>query len=184
MDSLQGQLLIATSELVDPNFFHTVVLIVRHSEAGALGLVLNRRSKTTLREVWKQVRETDCQRDDCLELGGPCQGPLTALHTEARCSDSEVLPGLYFTGEPGSLEQLATGEEPSPARFFVGYAGWGAGQLEGELETGSWRVMPAEIEQILEYDPELWEQVTKQLVGQWMAKSLKLKHVPPDLSCN
>jgi putative transcriptional regulator len=184
MDSLQGHLLIASSELVDPNFFRAVVLLVRHSEAGALGLVLNRRSQTTLREVWKQVRQTECHREGHLDLGGPCQGPLTALHTDVRCSDSEVLPGLYFTGEPGSLEQLATADDAQPARFFVGYAGWGAGQLEGELETGSWRVMPAAIEQILAYDPDLWDEVTKQLVGQWMAKSLNLRHVPPDLSCN
>jgi len=81
MKSLQGHLLIASPTLLDPNFRKSVVLLVQHNEEGAMGLVLNRPTETKLCEAWTQVAETDCASDASLNLGGPCEGPLMALHT-------------------------------------------------------------------------------------------------------
>ena len=95
MTSLQAHLLIATPELADP-FNRSVVLLIRHNEEGALGLILNRRTSATLREAWSRLSEVPCHRDDSLFLGGPCEGPLVALHTNEFLLETEVMPGLYF----------------------------------------------------------------------------------------
>ncbi len=139
MESLQGLLLVASPELADPNFRKTVVLIVRHSaDEGTLGLVLNRHTSTSVRELWQRMGQENCKRDTPLSLGGPCEGPLMALHTDAQVAELEVLPGLYFTASSDQLRALVDEDENAgPARFFFGYAGWAAGQLEMELQAGA-----------------------------------------------
>src|SRR5437660_1340859 len=99
MKSLQGQLLLASSRLPDPNFARTVILMVRHGEEGALGLVLNRPLETTVHEACSEVLETPCAAEGFLYQGGPCEGPLMALHTNADASDMDVIEGVYFTTE-------------------------------------------------------------------------------------
>src|SRR4051812_22214559 len=97
MKSLQGQILVASPKLVDPNFFHTVVLMVQHNDEGALGLVLNRPLQTTVKEMWEQVDEgTKCGVEGALHQGGPCEGALMVVHGEETCAESEVTGGIYF----------------------------------------------------------------------------------------
>src|SRR5205814_2997514 len=83
MKSLQGQLLIASPKLFDPNFFRSVVLLVQHTENGALGLILNHPLEMTIANAWEQVSEMPCEATGVLHQGGPCDGPLMVLHTEA-----------------------------------------------------------------------------------------------------
>ena len=80
MESLQSHLLIAAADLSEP-FAHSVVLLVRHNDEGALGLILNRRTNASLKETWARLSEVPCHRNEALYLGGPCEGPLVALHT-------------------------------------------------------------------------------------------------------
>ena len=87
MNSLQGHLLIASRDLGDPNFHHAVVLIAQHSEEGALGLILNRQSKVSVKQVWDQISSAECDVERPLYLGGPCPGPLIAIHTKAFTGD-------------------------------------------------------------------------------------------------
>ena len=82
MDSLQGQLLIASPGLADPNFARTVVLIAVHGEEGALGLILNREMNTPLPQIWSQVSESECLRTENVRHGGPISGSLMALHDQ------------------------------------------------------------------------------------------------------
>src|SRR5258706_8102025 len=97
MKSLQGQILVASPKLVDPNFFHTVVLMVQHNDEGALGLVLNRPLQTTVAEMWQQVDEgTHCGVAGALHQGGPCEGALMVVHAAENCAESEVAKGIYF----------------------------------------------------------------------------------------
>ena len=113
MNSLQGFLLVASPALADPNFRKTVILIVRHSsEDGALGLVLNRETSTTIKELWERMGQENCASHQPLSLGGPCEGPLMALHTEQPLAEIEVLPGLYFTAGSDQLQTLVA--SPSP----------------------------------------------------------------------
>lgn len=183
MESLQGQLLIASSDLLDPNFLRTVVLIVQHGHDGALGLVLNRQTTTTLKQVWSQVGESPCERDDLLYLGGPVSGPLMAVHTLATAGEIEIIPGLHFSARAEELRELAA-EHEQAVRFFVGHSGWGPGQLENELDSGSWLRAPATIEAVFSNTDDLWLRVTRQVVGSTLISALNIKHVPPNPNLN
>jgi putative transcriptional regulator len=183
MNSLRGHVLIATPELQDPNFARTVVLLVTHNAEGALGLVLNRPTSVLLQNAWEQLSQSPCAHQTHLYLGGPCQGPLMALHTAKALSDSMVKPGLYFTAKPEELTTLV-GSEQGPIRFFVGYAGWGPGQLENELREGSWVTEEAALDYAFEAADRLWDQVTKHRADAKLIADLHIKHVPADPSMN
>jgi putative transcriptional regulator len=180
--SLQGHLLIASPELRDPNFFHTVVLVVQHGDQGALGLVLNRPSQTSLKQVWPQVSAMPCQREDALYVGGPVEGPLMTLHGQIKHSEIEVVSGVYFCSGRDRVEALVS--ENVEARFFAGFAGWGAEQLESELSEGAWHTLPAAARQVFSIEADLWTHMMKEVAGSRVLSALKIKHVPPDPSMN
>ncbi len=177
MNSLQGHLLVAAVDLRDPNFFHTVVLLIRHDENGAFGVVLNRPSNTRLKDVWSKISESRCATNEVLYVGGPVQGPLLALHCNAELSQVEAIPGVYVSTDSTELELLVADAEQR-AKFFVGYAGWGAGQLEGEMEQGSWRTIQATPALVFEGDEGLWGRVTRQINDAALIEQLRIKHVP------
>ena len=138
-DSLSGKLVVASPGMDDPNFAYAVILMVEHSDEGALGLVLNRPTETKVDEVWDQISVLPCPLDQVLLRGGPCPGPLMLLHNHQRHAQVEVCDGVCFTTEEPLVQDLIS-EQADPLRFFLGYAGWGPGQLEGELGQGSWLV--------------------------------------------
>lgn len=183
MKSLRGQLLIASQDLLDPNFLKTVILMVQHNSQGALGLVLNRPTNTTLDQVLDQVSDISCQRDEPLHLGGPCQGSLMVVHCEKCYMDLEILPNVYFSGESENVEQLVR-IAGGPAKFFVGFAGWEPGQLESEINIGSWRTTPATVDYVFHSEGDLWKTTTKQMARRTLSAVLNLKHVPEDPSVN
>jgi putative transcriptional regulator len=182
-NSLRGHLLIATTSLKDPNFFQTVVLIVQHNQAGALGLVLNRPTAATIGQVWKQIKDSPCEAKGTLYLGGPIEGPLVALHTDAARADLEIGGGLYYTIQPEQLEQLVA-EGCEPIRFVAGYAGWGAGQLEAEIAQGAWHTLRATADHVFRQETRFWEQVTKEHADATLVDLLKIKHVPANPMLN
>ena len=175
MDSLQGKLLVATPRLSDPNFFRAVILLVQHGAEGALGLVLNRPVSTSVSTVWQQVSESPCLIEGFLHQGGPCEGPLMVMHTEADASDLQVLPGLHFSTNKDAIGRLVDAAS-SPTTFFVGYAGWGPGQLEGELEEASWVTAPAKPEHVFDPPDEMWHALHKAA-----ARAGKLGWIPPGI---
>jgi putative transcriptional regulator len=181
MDCLQGKLLVASTRLVDPNFIHTVVLIVKHSpEDGALGVVLNRPLEMSVKEAMESILETTCSVDQMLRQGGPCEGPLMVVHTAQALAEQQVVEGVYFTTERSRIESIMdNGGEP--ARYFVGYAGWAKGQLESELETGSWLTLAATSEHVFGEHEDLWSELTTRLtLGRWIDP----ERIPPDPSVN
>ena len=180
MESLQGKLLIASQGLMDPNFVQTVILIVQHDENGALGLVLNRPLKTTIKEACEQAMEMPCALDGPLYQGGPCEGPLMVLHAYDYDSQMEVVEGVNFTTQRDQIERLLA-QEDAQAKFFVGYSGWGSGQLEGEMETGSWLTFDASNELIFTDDERRWQKLVKEItLGQWIDP----KRIPEDPTVN
>lgn len=185
MESWQGQLLVATPKLGDSNFFRSVVLLIRHGEEGALGLILNRPSPLSFAEVWRKLMESDCPSAEKLLVGGPCAGPLMALHREAVWSDAEVLPEVYFTAAPSNLTQLVE-QNVAPIRFFGGHAGWGAGQLEGEVSSGAWFLAPATAEHVFGDTERMWEELVHahRRRPSSVYEALGIKHVPPDPTWN
>jgi putative transcriptional regulator len=181
MKSLQGKLLIASSRLMDPNFAQTVILMVQHDENGALGLVLNRPLKTTVKEACEEAMEMPCDVEARLYQGGPCEGPLMVLHGEDETGGQiEVCDGVHFTTQREQIELLITQGEVQ-AKFFVGYSGWGAGQLEGEMESGSWLIVAASVDMVFSDDERRWQKLIKQItLGQWIDP----KRIPDDPSVN
>jgi putative transcriptional regulator len=183
VSSLQSHLLVASADMPEP-FTRAVVLLVRHNQEGALGLILNRRTTALLKETWAKLSEVPCHRDEAIFLGGPCEGPLVALHPHEFLLEIEVMPGLYFSAGKDKLERLASQKDGPPIKFFAGYSGWSPGQLEGEIARGSWSVMPAKPEHAFAFEDEMWTQATRQVAGAAWRSALNIKHAPPDPSCN
>jgi len=184
MKLLAGHLLIASPHLPDPNFSGTVIVMVQHSEQGALGLVLNRPSDSRLGEVWKQITEEPCLSDQPVLLGGPVPGPLMSIHTRMSCSEEEIRPGIYFATQRENIMELVR-ENAQPFHVFSGYAGWGAGQLDGELEAGGWLTCLATHEFI--FPPpgeEVWKKAVQQVGAEIIKSSLKFDRIPDDPSVN
>jgi len=183
MKSFKGHFLVASPHLMDPNFVRTVVLLVHHNEDGAFGVVLNRPTESTIRELWEKVSEQPCSSDQRVHLGGPVSGPLMAVHTDASLAEMEIIPGVYFAAQRDHLEKLLQQEEHS-LLLFVGHSGWGGGQLETELQQGAWLTSPATPEFVFYGDDDLWRKVTQE-IGQGVLRDiLKLRRMPKDASMN
>jgi len=182
MESLQGKLLIAAPSLDDPNFARAVVLIIQHDEDGAFGVVLNRPTDKSIREIWEEIGGGECLSEAKLHLGGPVSGPLLALHTNFALSEQEVLPGVYLSTRKDHLDQLVN-EETMDLRLYAGYSGWGGGQLESEMEVGGWMTLPANSDYVFTAEDDLWDQAGKEITGDFI-KRLGIRHVPDDPSFN
>jgi putative transcriptional regulator len=117
-------------------------------------------------------------------LGGPCEGPLVALHTYDFLLEIEVLPGLYFCAGKEKLERLASQKDGAPVKFFAGYSGWSPGQLEAEIARGSWSVMPARIEHVFAFEEELWQRTRRFVADAAWRSALRIKGSPADLRSN
>ena len=166
IDSLRGQLLIAGATLPDPNFARTVVLICQHSEDGALGLVLNRRGELLIGEVAPELSEL-VGADAVIDSGGPVQPDALLVLGEF---EDAAYAGLSIVGTVGLVGDGSAIADLVPVtrrtRAFAGYAGWGPGQLDAELERDDWFVAPAGIDDIFDPDAdELWRRVLERKGG-------------------
>ncbi len=182
MESLEGHLLLASPQLLDPNFVRTVVLLVQHNDMGALGLVINRPTGKTVQEVWKQVGQSPCESQGPIYLGGPVSGPLMAIHTSQGLAEMEVVDGLFFAAKKEYLDELVRRE--GSFKLFVGHSGWGPGQLEGEIEQGAWRTVPVKVEDVFDVADDLWQRLMQRTMSGALPDMLGIKHIPPDPSLN
>ena len=158
MQSLRGQLLISSPALVDPNFRRTVVLVTHHDEDGAMGLVLTRPSEVRVADAVPELASLP-GADDVVHVGGPVQPEAIMALAEFDDPGDAVAP---LVGRVGFMPADAAPEglAVSRLRVFAGYAGWGAGQLEAELEEPSWIITGAEPDDAFAPDPdELWRSV-------------------------
>jgi putative transcriptional regulator len=155
----KGALLVASPSVGDPNFTHTVLLIVEHGQGGTIGLILNRPTDVLLAEVLQDLPVLK-QTNHRLFSGGPVGRTQLVLLFRLR----EILPdarhianGIYV-GTPMVLERVIAGLKPNEAfRAFAGFAGWAPGQLESEMRQGSWGVLSSSTFDIFNKDPEtLW----------------------------
>jgi putative transcriptional regulator len=144
LESLKGKLLFSTPALFDPNFRRTVVLVAEHGEDGAMGLVLNRPSETTVEEAVPELAEV-AGADSPVFVGGPVQPQavlVLAEFDEPEDAATVVVGDIGFARADGDLDDLA--RLTRRARVFAGYSGWSPGQLEAELEEDSWLVEPVD----------------------------------------
>lgn len=185
MESLRGQLLIASSSLIDPNFARTVVLIASHVETGALGLILNRELDSDLVDVWSRISSGPCVRTEKLRHGGPVPGTLMALHDNRPLANLVVADDLYVATELNAMEALAASDE-GRAVFYVGHSGWGPGQLEREIQEGSWLVAPAETDHVFgdRDDLSLWKTATTEAGRREIRSLVEDRYFPDDPRVN
>ena len=179
-----GKLLIATPSLLDENFRQSVVLLLRGSDDdGVLGLVLNRESNKKIDELWQTIFDEPCKTTANLHIGGPVPGPLMALHTNVELGDFEALPGIYCSTSREALETLAEGES-TPFRFFVGNAGWGAGQLAREVHEGAWYIAEAAGEIIFAEETEVWQKLVALVGRSVLCEMMSADALPDDPNLN
>jgi putative transcriptional regulator len=170
-----GELLVATPLLGDPNFRRTVVLVVEHEPGeGTLGVVLNRPTEVSVGQVLEPW--TDLATGPPVVFTGGPVAPTSALALALATGDAEPLGWRGLDGPPGmSRIGLVDLEAPPQViaaeiislRVFAGYAGWGSGQLQAEIDEGAWYVLPGEPADPFMADPaRLWQAVLRRQGGE------------------
>ena len=181
MDSLKGQLLLASPALFDPNFRRTVVLVTEHTEEGAAGLVLNRPSETAVADAVPDLLPL-VSEEERVYVGGPVQE--SAVLVLAEFEDPEeaallVVDDIGFLPGDGDFDLLAGATRR--VRVFAGYAGWGPGQLEAELEESSWIVGSSPAPELFPaLEDDLWARILRDKGGVYRVVAL----MPEDPSVN
>ena len=160
-------------QLLDPNFNRTVVLLCKHNEDGAFGLVLNRPLITTGRivvEVEPPSAQMTTDRDLQVWVGGPVEPQRSWILVGDEVDEPEyargvrVAEGLYLSTSPDLLRRILDPDPPPQARLIVGYSGWGPGQLEAELEASSWLISDVDRDLIFNTTPaRMWEAAIRRL---------------------
>ena len=156
VQSLQGQFLLAMPSMGDPRFLRSVVYMVAHDSEGAMGFIINKRAEgLSLGDILKDMPETVAKTGLVnlpVYVGGPVQNDRGfVLHTsdyeKTHNTLSQELP-IALTQSADVLVDAAHGRGPEKFRLFLGYAGWGPGQIEGELQDNAWLVCDANIAEI------------------------------------
>lgn len=182
MECLAGNLIIAVPELHDENFFRTVVLMFQHTGEGASGVILNRPSDVTISKVWDEVAKEPSECQDLVNIGGPVESPLIALHSSLALAETPVVEGVFLSMGRENLNQLVN-QSVQQFKIYSGYSGWGPGQLESEIEQGGWLTLPANGDQVFDSPEGLWKQVCSE-VGHDILKPHIGKFLPTDPSLN
>jgi putative transcriptional regulator len=150
MRSLQDHFLIAMPAMADPNFTETVTYICKHDAEGAYGIIINRPGNLSLAEMLGQLAmkvEDRGHADTQVLVGGPVEPERGfVLHRSGQTYESTAATGgdISVTVSLDVLTAIARGEGPDPMLVVLGYAGWGRGQLDAEIEHNSWLTVPAD----------------------------------------
>lgn len=159
--------LVAMPQVMDYFFQRSVVLLIHHEEEGSLGFIVNRPTDEEIAEILKGMNVTWCgDRSRVAHFGGPVQPQLGTVMYRGEASPEgvgrqEIIPGLQLSQSVQDLEHLAA-ERPEDVRLFLGYAGWGQGQLEEELLRNDWLTAPVDVELVFDEDPlEAWKKALR-----------------------
>lgn len=181
-----GSLLIAAPDMLDPNFMHSVVLVVSHEEAGAMGLVLNRPANVTVDALLPDHPVLSRQRF-LVHQGGPVgRDGLQFLHRvpERIPGGYEIAEGLFLGGEIDALADYLDRQRDAAhdhVRLLIGYAGWGEGQLDRELAQAAWLPAPGRVDWVFEADPQkMWRNALRSIGNAGRG----LDELPPDVHWN
>ena len=168
--SLAPSFLLSMPQLMDPNFSRTVVLLCKHSEEGAFGLVVNRPLVTTGRVTVNLDPPASTDRELQVWVGGPVEPHRSWMLVGEEPDESEELQGmkiadgLYLSTSPDLLRRLLEPVPPPQTRLIIGYSGWGPGQLEAELEESAWLMSDIDRDLIFTHAADrLWEAAIRRL---------------------
>jgi putative AlgH/UPF0301 family transcriptional regulator len=182
-DLAPGKFLVAGRELGDPNFAEAVVLLVRYDEEqGAMGLIINRRTDVPISRLLHELKGAK-GRTDLAYIGGPVEpgDVLALLKTNAKSEESQRIFGdVQLVSTKSLLEKILAGRaESNTFHVYLGYAGWGAGQLEHEVELGAWHVVPPDAAMVFDADPDsVWQRLVRRTelriarLGRWGGRLL------------
>jgi putative transcriptional regulator len=174
VETLRGQLLIAAPSLFD-YFRRAVVLVIEHTPDGAMGVVLNRESDTRVADAVPQLAEL-AGDGEVVRIGGPvAPQSVVALGEFGDVGDA----GTHVVGGLGTLDPDSANESLRRLRVYAGYAGWAAGQLDGELEEEAWVVAAAQPDDPFT-DGDIWSSALERRGGAYRL----LATMPPDPSQN
>lgn len=169
----RGSLLISEPYLPDPNFERTIILLCENNEEGSFGFVLNKPSLAAVSEVMDDIKDYNTPA----LVGGPVQqDTLHYIHRFPSLEDSvEILPGIFWGGNfERLLFLLDTKQMPhKDIKFFLGYSGWTAGQLDEELKQDSWIVSDQASEELI-FDTEhdsMWKKTLRIMGGRYSVYS-------------
>lgn len=159
-----GRILIAEPFLSDPNFARAVVLLCEHGEDGTVGFIVNRSTELMLDDLLPDLYASGLN----IYQGGPVQmDTLHMMHTTpVELGGNEIFPGVYWGGSYEALQDMiAAGTyDPAQLRLFVGYSGWSPGQLEKEVEEGSWIITDLTPRLLFDTSPEnVWKEAIRSL---------------------
>lgn len=170
MSSLAPALLLSMPQLLDPNFSHAVVLLCKHSDEGAFGLVLNRPLVTSGTVVVHLDPPVSTDRELEIWVGGPVEPQRSWMLVSGSSGSAEahgavqIADGVHLSTSPDLLRRLLEPHPPANTRLIVGYSGWGAGQLEAELSESSWLLSEVDPEIIFSTPPDqMWEKAIRRL---------------------
>ncbi|MEP7151690.1 MAG: YqgE/AlgH family protein [Nitrospira sp.] len=180
----KGILLVAAPALKDPNFRQAVVLLCEHGPEGALGVIVNRPTGMSISEALPQVPILEGQ-PHVLYAGGPVQtNQVMMLYRINQTPENshQVIDGVCLGGDLEIMERILMQQpEKESFRAYLGYSGWGPGQLESEMQTGSWITLPADPSIVFEKNPtEIWSDIVLSLDDE----SRHYADMPFDPSCN
>ncbi|MDQ1709538.1 MAG: putative transcriptional regulator [Frankiaceae bacterium] len=168
-DGFRGRLLVATPALVDPNFARSVILLLEFGDEGAVGVVLNRPSGTPVANVLPDW-SLHTAEPGVVFVGGPVSPDGAICLGRSPTGGVGVPPWTFFDGLIGTVDLTAgpdSVDDRTAVRVYAGYAGWGAEQLELEIEIGSWYVVDGSADDVFCREPdELWRAVLKRQPGQ------------------
>lgn len=181
-----GTFLLSVPQLQDPNFMHTVVLVVEHSPEGAYGLVVNRTLDMRVDSLFPD-HPVLAESSFPVYSGGPVgRDTLQFVHglPQDIPGGVEITEGLFLGGEVDAMAAVVGSARATSAdlRLFVGYSGWGSRQLEGELAIGSWVLAPPE--PALVFDEQVQDAAWRRAMRSLGSEGEGLSHLPPDVSWN
>ena len=165
--SLAPTFLLSMPQMADPNFARAVVLLCKHNDEGAFGLVVNRPLVTTGRVIVNLDPPVETERELEIWIGGPVEPQSSwMLVGEERdpSSSGYICDGLCLSTSPQRLSRLLEPNPPPRTRLIIGYSGWGPGQLEAELEESAWLLSDVSVDLIFSTPPEqMWETAIRRL---------------------
>lgn len=167
--SSQSIMLVASTQMSDPRFQRTVILVTRHGRSPPLGVIINRPTNATLGKLFPKLPEQEAKRQ--LFLGGPVATDMIAFlfRSTTGSEDAIAVTKQIHLGRSGvTLSALLRGERTHTGlRVFVGYSGWAEGQLENEISRGGWHVLPVDQEMLFDKDVDLiWPELIRRATQQ------------------
>ena len=158
-----GKLLVARRDAPDSTFAEAVILVVRYTHGGTVGLILNRRTKVPVSRALDPLKGAS-ERSDPVYAGGPVELPnvLALLRANAMPDGAEHITGKVYLVPSGELLEKTLTARPDPADFrvYLGYCGWAPGQLENETSRGFWQVLNGSADIVFDSEPEtLWSRL-------------------------